>query len=210
MNYHHHNNYVKEPFTNFLDIKSIHTIFEIGARECRYSNELLHFYNNCKQLHSFECNPHTVIECYKNSSDKRITYNNIAISDREGFITFHPTCTEGDFGFSSEFIQKNHEKDIREKISVLCIPLDLYTKTRQIDRIDLMVMDIEGGEIKAFKGAINTLKLTKNIIVEVSLVQRFGNGPLFDDITDFLKLNNFKRIAYAGDSNVGDCLYTRK
>jgi hypothetical protein len=73
-----------------------------------------------------------------------------------------------------------------------------------------MVMDIEGGELDAFKGATDTLKITKNILVEVSLVQRFGNGPLFDDITNFLKLNNFKRIIYGGDENVGDCLYTRR
>lgn len=210
MMYHHHNNYVKRPFTDHLKTDNIETVFEIGARECRYTNELLHFYNKTKAIHSFECNPYTIAECYKNISDSRIIFNNIAISDKEDFIEFHPTCTEGDFGFSSQFIQKGHEKDIKEKIKVPCITLDLYTKTKNIRNIDLLVMDIEGGELNAFKGASQTLKIIKNILVEVSLVQRFGNGPLFDDITDYLKSNNFKRVVYGGDDKVGDCLYTQK
>jgi FkbM family methyltransferase len=209
MIYHHHNHYVQKPFIDHLNIDNIFNIFEIGARECRYSNELLHFYKNCSQLHSFECNPYTVTECIKNSGDKRISFNNIAISDKNSFINFYPTCTEGDFGFSSEFIQKDHEKNIKEKITVPCITLDLYTETRNIKNIDLIVIDIEGGELNAFKGAVNTLKITKNILTEVSIEQRFGNGPLFDEVTEFLKANSFKRVIYAGNDKVGDCLYTK-
>jgi len=205
--YHHHNNYVKPDFTSHLDINNIKTIFEIGARECRYTNELLHFYNKCTKIHSFECNPYTISDCFKNSGDPRIVFNNIAVSDKEGFIEFHPTCTEGDFGFSSEFIPEGHEKNVKETIKVPCITLDHYTSSRNITNIDLIVMDIEGGELKAFKGATQTLKIVKDIIVEVSQEQRFGNGPLFDEITKFLKENNFKRVVYSGNNQVGDCLY---
>ena len=210
MIYHHHNNYVKPVFTEHLNINSIELMFEIGARECRYTNEFLHFYNKCSSIHSFECNPHTIEECIKNSNDPRITFNNIAVSDKEGFISFNPTCTEGDFGFSSEFIQKGHENNIVETITIPCTTLDAYTKSKQIKKIDLLTMDIEGGELKAFKGAIDTLKITNYILVEVSLKQRFGEGPLFDDITNFLKENNFKRIVYSGNDEVGDCLYVKK
>jgi len=210
MIYHHHNNYVKPVFTKHIDINSINLIFEIGARECRYTNEFLHFFNNCTSIHSFECNPHTVDECIKNSSDPRITFNNVAISNKEGFITFNPTCTEGDFGFSSEFVPEGHEKNIKETIKVPCITLDSYVKAKQIKKINLLTMDIEGGELKAFEGATETLKITDNVLVEVSLTQRFGNGPLFDDITNVLKANNFKRVVYAGDEHVGDCLYRKK
>jgi adenine C2-methylase RlmN of 23S rRNA A2503 and tRNA A37 len=54
MLYHHHNNYVKKPFTNYLNIDNIRTVFEVGARECRYTNELLHFYNKTGNRPTFE------------------------------------------------------------------------------------------------------------------------------------------------------------
>lgn len=208
--YHHHNNYVKNVFTQYININDIRCIFEIGARECRYTNELLQFYNKCGSIHSFECNPYTVIECYKNSQDPRIIFNNIAISDKEGFIDFNTVCTDGDYGFSSEYIPKGHEQNIKDKFKVPCITLDLYANIKNIKQIDLIAIDIEGGELKAFQGATNILKNINHIIVEVSSVQRLGDAPLFDDITTFLKQYNFKRVVYSGNEEIGDCLYTRK
>lgn len=59
------------------------------------------------------------------------------------------------------------------------------------DIIDLIKIDVQGAEIDVFKGGIQTLKKTKFILVETSLVQYNLDAPLEKNVIEFLSNNSF-------------------
>jgi FkbM family methyltransferase len=199
-----YNIYIKESFTKFIDVTKVKTILEIGARECGYTQEILDFYSLCEELHSFECNPHTVSICEQNIKDlkknhknlKKVKFNAKGVSSKEEELTFFSVNVGGDYGSSSAgfFPTEKQHSLIKEDIKVKCIDIDTYCKENNIDKVDMILIDIEGGELKAFQGAINTLKNVSYIIAEVQDVQRNENTPLRKDINDFLKQYNFKEM----------------
>jgi len=73
---------------------------------------------------------------------------------------------------------------------VISTTIDLFISKNSIDNIIIMKIDIEGGELNALKGAINTLKtdIIKNIIIEISPI--FNHDSI--DILSILSSNNYK------------------
>jgi FkbM family methyltransferase len=62
--------------------------------------------------------------------------------------------------------------------------------------IGLLVLDIQGAELLALKGAIHTLKSVEFIFSEVSTAKMYRKQPLFQEISMFLKLNGFSLIEH--------------
>lgn len=214
MIYDKYNMYVKEEFTKHFDKNKIETIFEIGAREGLYTIELLDYYTNCKTLHSFECNPHTVNECIsRTSNDKRVIFNNMAVSDKIGSISFHPCRAGNEFGSSSQFYCASDAWAYLSEINnIPCNTLDNYCITNNINHIDLLLIDIEGGELNAFKGASNILKNTDIIIAEVWENPKHNiKEGCKADIINYLKQYGFnEKYSAMNDMRFGDSLFIKQ
>ncbi|MBC6479103.1 MAG: FkbM family methyltransferase [Hormoscilla sp. GM7CHS1pb] len=73
----------------------------------------------------------------------------------------------------------------------------LPVQTRRLDDIpncahsDYIKMDMQGAELDILKGAIETLKTTLIIEVEVEFIPLYQNQPLFGDLQCFLREQNF-------------------
>ena len=209
------NNYVTEPFISHIDRDKVKIIFEIGARECQFTGELLDYYNKCEKIYSFECNPLTIEQCIeKTKNDKRIVFNAFGISEFFEKMPFHVTCTDGDFGFSSVFMPTGHEKNIIGVYDVPCMNVDSYCTMNNIKDIDLVAMDIEGNELNMMKGSIFMLPYIRYIICEVQDIRRFDGGtetnPLRSEITDFLKDYGFVEKVTTCNGYYGDSLYVNE
>jgi FkbM family methyltransferase len=73
-------------------------------------------------------------------------------------------------------------------ISVATTTLDAYCHQHAIDRIDILKMDIQGGELAALRGALSLLTARKIglIYLEVEFMELYADQPLYHHIAAFL------------------------
>jgi FkbM family methyltransferase len=212
------NVYIDKNYVNFIDKTRVKVIFEIGARECGYTQDIINCYNFCEEIHCFECNPYTIDACKKNINQlqrpnktfKKIILNPLGLSSCKEKLNFFPVLVDGDYGSSSAGFfptEKAHSLISDRQCEIECITIDDYCKKEKIKSIDLMCIDIEGNELKAFQGAKEILHTTSYIITETQDVRRNENTPLRSEISDYLLSYGFKEAYTTCDGYFGDSLY---
>ena len=86
--------------------------------------------------------------------------------------------------------QTTHPREIiKLKSSTLSSELNEELKN---SKNNLIKIDAQGSEIKILKGLENNINFFEIIILEVSLHEYNKNGPLFDEVTNFMSLKGFK------------------
>ena len=78
--------------------------------------------------------------------------------------------------------------EVLEKISVPSVTLDEFCFEHRLDHIDILGMDIQGGELDALEGAFSLLSASKIdlIRIEVVFLPLYDKQPLFWDIGSHL------------------------
>ena len=144
-------------------------IFDIGANMGRWTSAMLKRCDgNCTpQIVMFEPQSQCWPELEK-IAGPQVTLTKSAVSNRDGVLTFFHG--EKDETESASAYRSEHFK-IANKIEVPCISLDTYILSNALDRIDFIKMDIEGHELEALKGAVQSL--SSSIIRAIS----FEFGP---------------------------------
>jgi FkbM family methyltransferase len=104
--------------------------------------------------------------------------------------------------------------DLREKIEVITTSLDDLLDSLKISQkdISLLVLDLQGAELEALKGAKRTLENVSAIHCEVSRIQLYESQPTFKEIHAFLTTEGFALIKHdlVGENYSGDALYIKK
>lgn len=155
-------NYEKEDSDMiFRLVKDSDTIFDIGGNLGWYSIGL---YKNKKNvtIHSFEPIPSTY-KCLKENvkiNEANIVINNFGLSDKKQECTFY-FHKEGSGNASAAIMDEE-----RENIKVQCMldTLDNYFRDTNLERLDFIKCDVEGAELLAIKGGLETIKNHKPII----------------------------------------------
>lgn len=214
------NNYNKEVFLKHIipHKDNFKTIIEIGSRD-GLDTIFLFEYFNC-QIHSFEPNPPSFVECvnniskYKNS--EKIKMNNLAVWNESTKIKFFPVIN-GNHGASSCYTcSQIHptEKYQQIEIEIDSITLKQYCELNNIYEIDLLVMDAQGSEYNCLIGLGDMLKNVKFIITEAIYKPLYNDIPLNEIVKKFLETNGF--IHLDSDNNHpngdwwGDQIYVNK
>ena len=179
----------------FRLVEDNNTVFDIGGNIGWYSIGLSKVKNNL-DIYTFEPIPKTY-ECLianvkLNGSDVNIY--NLGLSDKKQELTFY-FHKEGSVNASSALMNEN-----RENIEILCQvdTLDNFFQMKKLKKIDFIKCDIEGAELLAFKGGLETIKQYRPIIFSELLRKwsaKFNYHP-----NEVIKL--FKKIGYG-------CYFTR-
>jgi FkbM family methyltransferase len=189
-------------------------ILDIGSRDLDQSIEFSSVYKDSK-IYAFEPNPEQFNICL----DKSINYENIsveqlAISDKNGYLDFY--ITHGNVGASSLLEPINVPFATTQdftKISVETKRLDEWLEKNKIDTVDVMWLDTQGVELAALKSMGDNLKKVKFIHCEASELPYYKGHLLKNDLVEYLELLGFETI-FINEGyhpfNEGDVIATNK
>jgi FkbM family methyltransferase len=167
------------------------TFVDVGANVGSYSLKIANDYKNKGvSVVAIEAHPKNYKALCRNielNGFKHIKAINKAASDHRGVITMYERSHDGNhvgtdlYSVYNTFLAE-HNFILSNSLEVECDTLDNMLASH---RINVMKIDIEGAELLALKGAKNTLKQLRKIIVEV-------HGDNFDKVKQILETYNFK------------------
>jgi len=156
-----------EAFNMALFVEAISTatnVVDVGAHLGRYSlvagARLVNIPGGC--VWAFEPNPvsYRLLEKNRhvNRLDKHIMTSRYALSDRSGSALFH--LSPGDRSTSSLFKGGDHDDEVTVRTARLDDVLPVGTQ------IDVVKMDVEGGEVRALRGMPRVLSTLRHLFIE--------------------------------------------
>lgn len=182
-------------------------IIHIGAS---FAEEIEHYINiGVKKLIYIEANPENMVQLTDISSRyvNRINVKvyNYAISDKNAILDFYVTdnkMSSSLFPMKTHIIHHptiKHEKII--KVNSVTFNDFIVDNFVNINDYNILVMDIQGAELLALKGATIFLDKFQLIQTEISREEVYEGCCLHNEITEFLKKYNFEMIDYFENPN---------
>lgn len=186
--------------------------FHIGAHDC----EELVFYNQCsiseEDIIWIDALESKVVENIEKGI-KNIYHATITDKDNEDIVFNVSNNIQSssvlEFG---THLQEHPGVVFIDKISQKSITIDTFFEKNNIDRskYNFWNFDIQGAELLALKGAINSIKHVDAIYLEVNEKELYKDCGLITDIDLFLSQYNFKRvITNMTQYGWGDALYIK-
>ncbi|WP_035383204.1 FkbM family methyltransferase [Ferriphaselus sp. R-1] len=85
-----------------------------------------------------------------------------------------------------------------EQVDVEVVTIDDFCRKSAIDRVDVLKLDLQGYDYLALKGASDTLKKAKVVLVEVLFVELYQGAHGFPDILNLMLERGFKLHTLCG------------
>lgn len=116
------------------------------------------------------------------------------------FISNNDSASSSLFKFSKNTLEGKYFSDtklrIQDEITLEMSKLDSFVKKNNIDisEYNHWIVDLQGAELLALKGAENSLKFCDSLLIEVSKVDIYENAVLWPELKDWLMKRNFYPI----------------
>ena len=163
----------QERIVKFIDNKNVKIVVDIGAHKGEFLKHIKKI-KSIRKVYSLEPQKKVYGDLLKEIDNKKFFAYNIAISNRNG----KQKMQINDFSMTST-LSKVNENSIYYKIKNIIIgnkkkkfeyikteKLDLFTKKRKLNKIDLLKIDTEGHELNVVKSGLKTLKKTRYLLME--------------------------------------------
>ena len=156
-------------------VKEGNTVLDIGAHKGGYLYFMQKLVGKEGQVHAFE--PQTLLFQYLEKMKPimhwdHVTINNIALSDNDTPATLYiPSNLTGQSSSPSATIFDQHTLGVVSKTeTVLTTTMDRYCEKHHLQP-NVLKIDVEGNELKVFKGGLHILQKYKpKIIVEIEAI----------------------------------------
>lgn len=190
-------------------------IIHIGAH---YGEELPIYKNfDIKDILWIEADPQAeekLLTATSTDPDSKVAI--FAATDTNGAITLFRTSNDG--MSSSIFKLKNHKymsPDVAAAGTIKTVQkrLDDYLINEPVianNKYNVLVIDVQGAELVALKGAVHTLRNIDAIIAEVNYDELYSGGVYIQDLDKFLAEHDFVRVdSISVKRGYGDALYVK-
>lgn len=187
-------------------------ILEIGCNVGQDTKRFLKVFNNPK-IYCFEPDPRCIKKFKENIDKENVKLIEIAISNKNGTITFHQSSGVLRNAVGEELIEDymgsgtiktpdytkiaSHVK-YKKDIEVPTMRLDDWAKMNNIKKIDFIWLDVEGAEREAIEGAINILNKTRYFYTEFFDNETYIGQPTHFEIQKMLP--NFRTLGIFGNN----------
>lgn len=184
-----------EPFevmARLLKGHQVSVFIDAGASNGRISRRLLRNFP-AAQAYAFEPNAFYA-ETLKQYAEEESRFHPqfVALSDCEGSATLHVTESPGNTSLLTPG-QRLREiapagASVKSDDKVEMVTIDNWAQRNGDLSIELMKFDIQGGELKALRGAVRTLKnSTLLVYAEICFNPLYDNGAIYSEIDLFLR-----------------------
>jgi FkbM family methyltransferase len=135
---------------------------------------------------------------------------NIAVGNHEGLIKMN--LASNDFQSSSVLQPYLHLYEAPKVVFDKVIEIEISTLDKILPNSqswDLIVIDVQGYELKVLEGATRTLKNCNYIFIEVNRDETYKGCAQIKEIDHFLSSHGFRRVVTKWWCSWGDALYVR-
>lgn len=206
--------YERETYELFKKIlKPGMTVIDIGAHIGYFTRLFSECTGRSGKVYAFEPDPENFALLQKNTKHlKNTILLNLAVTDKKKTTDFYRSEKTGCHSLAPNDTRK------REVISVESTTLDTEFSSRKVEKIDIIKIDIEGGEIPALHGARHLLSINPSLALVVewnpSCLEQAGFSPLalFQDLHGLgfrifaIQSDNLLRIEADSFKNSADLL----
>ncbi len=166
-----------EPETYELFKKTIKpgmVIIDIGAHIGYFTRLFSRLVGKDGTVFAFEADPiNYALLCKNTGGCKNVLPQQLAVTDRTGTIDFYHYDDKSGAHSTLGNVPLNFAK---RRITVSSITLDAWLEAKGISHVDVIKMDIEGGESSALRGMVRTLKAVKILITECAPAWIYASG----------------------------------
>lgn len=193
----------------------IDVIFEVGSRYGDETLQLVKYYPK-SHIYSFECNPNTVDICKKKlSTVDNVTFIDLALGKEKDILPFYSYLKNND-GASSFLKRIDFDKTQKMTGYIEITTISDIIKLYNINKIDLLCMDVQGFELNVLNGAINDINKINYIILEEPkknidvkylpkhLHSKYINAPSYFEIEKFMNKHNFIELERLEENKLED------
>jgi FkbM family methyltransferase len=169
---------------------------DAGASHGHISERMLRRFPDA-HAYAFEPNPFYTEELRAYAArENRFHPQFMALSDHEGIAELHVTESAG----NTSLLKPSGKFDlidpagavVRETVSVPVVTIDRWAKGNGDTAIQVMKFDIQGYELAALKGAVQTLQTSTLLIYsEIWFHSVYDGGTTFSEIDGFLREHGF-------------------
>lgn len=151
-----------------------------------------------KTIIAFEPDPKAFKDLQKKYSSQNYVIINEALSSKEQELEINFTkkgeCSsifKPNFKLLSKFPFSERFK-VKTKTKIKTQTLDNILEINGLKYPNYMKLDIQGAELEALKGSVNSLKSICCIELEIEFAELYENQPLFSEVEQFLRQNGFE------------------
>jgi|GEM_PF-1003504 len=190
------------------------TVLHVGAHVAE--EQEIYSAMDVEQVTWIEANPNLAQKLEsKFANSKQHSIHNYFLGNTTGnSVSFNIT---NNLQSSSGYALKDHKTfypdiDVIEQIELITQRADDLIKENALplQQYDLIVLDIQGGELNALEGMPNLINSSHAIYTEVNILELYKNSPTLKDIDEHLSKFRFKRThMFLHRHGWGDAFYQR-